>query len=303
MSAIQTETNINPSTYRLSQKMMPDTKKLKKPKMYRLCKVSEAKTDRYAVSESTGMPVVPMNPMYALDSVAYVFDEYESDPFVRNKIIRNVVGSKVETQNGKPVVTEELAPVIFENGIFMVLPNKVETYVFMERHPLNKSNKYRDTSKQPLFEAVEEAEAVALLSEFERITFMADASQIIRDAKFDDKRAMAKATGVSGWESMDAKELVISLTKKAEQDPRDFIMKSFDEESKCRVQLSDAKILGLIECFPENKTWRFTDEGKETICEYKEGDVPEEALFKFLVSNKGAEKYKALATKIKDLIN
>lgn len=289
--------------FELSEKLMPNFEKFRKPKVYRLCGVFERKPDRQNQSEQTGDFVRPINPTYTLDSSATVFDQFEKDPLKRHKIIRNVVGVNQKTGDRNQMHFEDIVErPEFVGGILVVQPHEHGKFLFMECHPKNKSNKYRDQSKEPVFEAVEEAEALSVLDMLEKETMETDARSIALNATSDNRRAMAEAMKIEDWTSLSDKDLLLKLFERAKQHPKEFIMQSFNDEAKAKVQIRDAKKLEIVECFVSNRTWRFTDGEKESIVEYKEGEVPDDALFKFLTSTKGRSAYERMIKTMKSYL-
>lgn len=294
------------ATFNLSQKLLPDVDKFakgKRPKIYRLVGIHDRPIDKLNYSFGTEEHVKPINPSYILDTNETVFDQFEEDPHKMNKIIRNVVGVSQKTdKEGKPYSEERVESVEFIGGYKIVMPHEIGTFLYMECHPRNKSNKYRDVNRTPVFESVEEEEVLSVLDKLERETMKGDAYGIITKAGGSGRRAIAEAMKIQNWESKDLETLTMELYEQADKDPKTFIMNSFSDESKAKVQIRDARKLEIIECFATNKMWRFTDDDKEEICEYKEDDIPEEALHKFLISTKGRKSYEKMIEKTRRLL-
>lgn len=262
---------------------------IKKPRMYKLCRSGQIDTG--TINEVTNAPAAMMNPVAFFEGIETIFDPGEEDPRKANKVIENVTGFRTETKDGITVSRKKVESIQFNNGIFVVWPKDYNTLVFMERSTNNKNNPYRNKSKAPVWEAVEEEKTNELLLAEEEIRI--DAVHIAKGLPSQEARAYAQKLNMPGLEKATPTDIKLFLIGKAKENPKEFINESGDIKALIRLQISDAKSYGIIRFNADKSIWEQNapdpkiPTGKKTaskkIVAVKPGEVPEDVLFEFFL--------------------
>jgi hypothetical protein len=262
---------------------------IKKARMYKLCRTGQVDTG--TTNEATNQPIAMFNPTAFFEGIETIYDIGEDDPRKANKIIENVVGFKTETKDGITRSIKRISAIEFNNGVFMVQPKDYNTLVFMERSSNNKNNPFRDTSKSPVWEAMEEEKSNELLLADEEMK--SDSIYIAKNMGLQEARAYAQKLGMPGLERASATEIKLFLINKAKENPKDFIIESGDVKAMIKLHISDAKAFGIIVFNASKNVWeqvypepKFSGEKRiapKKIVAVKAGEIPEDVLFDFFI--------------------
>jgi hypothetical protein len=169
-------------------------------------------------------------------------------------------------------------------------------YVFLELHPLNKSNRFRDTTIVPIFERVD-IKAIR--------TFMFDAAELdmSRDAE-DTVLAMDKDRVVAFAASANIPTMDNGLPRKpgeikhdlrvyARNSPKAFFSLAGNTKAAIRSNVIDLKALGLIE-FNADKSFWYDFNTEQTIHVVPRGEDPTMSLVEMLDEPENEYIYEAL---------
>lgn len=277
----------------LHPRMMP--KPLTKSKVYKLCNLGNI--DPSTVSVETGRPRNNRNPFVLCEGYEEVFDKFEAkeNPTKAQKTLKNVVGTTTEKKDGKLFQVEKIEEVLFRDGLFIVRPNQINTYIFMERSNSNKSNPFRDTTKPPVWEPLEDSKTTATILRDDDI--LLDAQLIAKEMTFDEARAYAVKLNIP-VEGKQPEEIRWSLRGKAKDNPREFIRGSKDTRAMRKMQIGDALAYAIISFDADAKKWMWHD--KKEICPVGIDKSASESLDEYFISGKdGAKAYQQMVEKLK----
>lgn len=212
---------------------------------------------------------VPINPtVKQVPSMAYIYD-----PIKKTRIrIGNVVGEEPdEDDRGKTFFRPIVEPVLIENGTITLNWEQNDTYIFLMRHPRNKSNPWADRKKKPMFELVDNES-----KRREKISYDAvedDAIILLREASSEDLMAIAE-----GIEDDDYRKLVNldNSVDEVRHDLRNIIRKghpdvivraSDNKVAKAKLQVIEGEKWLLLKRINAKRTWYFLkgDDKKELI--------------------------------------
>lgn len=232
----------------------------------------------------------------------FITDKWSDRPTTKIQLI-HATEFKVVTL---PDQTEQNVPiherVEFDNGYKTITADQLETYAFLERHPNNGSNPYRDKSKKIMFSRVD-AKAVKL-EKFKNNARIDTAIGLLRDADKADTINIAKHINKNL-----AKENKLNLDQALEflkGDIRDrilekhpdlIIMGSGDVFEKKKIHSQIAESFNVIEFMEDTREWYF---GEDKICKVDVGEDRYDVLGKkYTEGDKGPELYKRIIDTVK----
>ena len=217
------------------------------------------------------------------------------DPFTRKKIrLRNIVSSVLVERGGIQVEEPKIARVLFgHNSVITIGPDDPGTYEFMERHPGNRDNPYRDklSGKKPIFyrlnakkKAIQDMEHNYILTDALNHVLASDKAELVAIWQKLDPTSQKLINPEAGLESIKRDTFALAKEKPA------IVMKaSNNREAKAKLQIMDAEYYNVI-MFMENeedvkipRRWMFVD-GEEDICEVAITDNKIDGLMKFMFS-------------------
>lgn len=218
-----------------------------------------------------------------------------TDMFLKKKIrLRNIVGEKAVEREGKIVYEPEIKRVLFDhNSTITIGPDDPGTYVFLERHPGNRDNPFRETlsGKNPIFyrinakkKAVQDMEHNYILADALRHVADADKTELLSIYKKLDPTSAKKINPEGTYEQLKRDTFDLAKEKPA------IVMKaSSNREAKAKLQIMDAAYFNII-IFMDNeedhtlpRRWMFV-EGEEDICEIPIEENKFDGLMKFMFS-------------------
>lgn len=261
------------------------------------------------VTDDEGNPIIdpttklPVDPAPLILPGVYVFEDiFEQDPMKRHKYLRNVQGTEVVIENGKPITKERVDSIEFvmSNGQLHVnIESDYVTYTLLELHPLNATGKYRDRSMAPAFRRIDTVRRwdKTILG----MDLAYDAEKTIMEERDGDRIiTMAHAAGIpTRGRALDGNAGVkFDLRVFARQNPKEFFMLNKDNDMAVKIAVADSLHLGLIEYNADKRAWYFSTDG-ERAGWHTPGVEPEEALIKFYRSEDG----QALYEKLQDQLN
>lgn len=272
--------------------------------LYKLCDCDTV--DRSRVDEETGQPK-QAQPRYSLYGAGInIFDRFTG----KRHILQNVTGIKYETMPDRTQrEVPEITRVHFErNGTKSVNYTQEGTYIFMERHPRNRDNPFRDKTKKPIFYRVSNNKVVN--ADNERFMIMADTMDHIKNADLAELKAIYEALDPTAKRSVNANNFDIlkrDLYQMAQKDPIAIMRCSSNKEVKMKIQLMDAEFYNIItflensEEAGSNRAWIYAD-GKK-ICNIDIATNKVEGLIQFFENKKeeGVAEYRKILAQLKKI--
>lgn len=307
------------SNFRLKQKFMIDFNKVVSAPMqvkplkhdqnavYRLIECDEV--DRSRVDEETGKPRAcqPRRSLFGgrKDGTGGVniFDPINRETY----ILQNVTGKRFEMVAGQRKEVPTIDRVTFErNGTKSIDSTQNGTYIFMERHPGNRDNPFRDKKKKPTFYRVNVNKVIN--QENEKFMIMTETMAHIKNADLAELKSIYSKLD-SGFKReinpATMEGLRRDLWRLAQKEPVVVMRCSNDKDVKMRIQMMDAEFYNIItfidnsETAESDRTWIFSD-GKK-ICQIDLADNKIEGLIKFFEDKKaeGVKLYQKILGELK----
>lgn len=216
-----------------------------------------------------------------------------TDPYTKKRVrLRNIVGEKAVERNGDIRMDPEVKRVQFDhNSVITLGSDDPGTYLFMERHPRNRDNPFRDKDKTPTFyrmnskkKAIQDMEHNYILADALNHVVNSDKIELIAIWKNLDPTSKKRINPEGSYESI--KRDTFDLAK---EKPAVVMKASSNREAKAKLQIMDAEYYNVI-MFTENeedhlipRRWMFVD-GEEDICEVSLTDNKIDGLMKYMFS-------------------
>jgi hypothetical protein len=240
-------------------------------------------------------PPIDLPPTYAF------YDSGETDFSRANKMMKNVTRSEVrqiKQHDGqyKPQVEEVLEYVEFTNGHKMVdIKKNYILYAFLELHPLNESNKWRDKSKKPLFRRTD----FDYKSSHVQMLQMDLQDEAIRYVKTLDRTglinlASALTNPTIPTINVPISDIQYSLRLRARNNPEEVLFKSPDKKASKRIDVLHALEMGVLDYVPERNAYFLTENDDQPLFEVALDANPLEDIAKYLASQEGQDDYAAI---------
>lgn len=234
------------------------------------------------------------------------YDKGKPDPSSRWMMMQNVTGARdivIDKVTGKQVIEEVIEPIVLQNGVLTVnIEVQYRKYVFMELHPLNRSNKFRvENGPQAVFERVDLSASKSLAYKLAEQDLGRDAEGDVMKMDKDKVIGFATSCGIPTYENGQPRailEIKSDLRVFARKDPRQFYAMSNNLEAAVRMNVLDALGFGIIEYEPEKKRFVVPYVEDDPLFVHLVDEDANEALIKHMASKEGAEKYKALVNMI-----
>lgn len=200
---------------------------------------------------------------------------------------------------GKPIpmAIPKIGSPAFINGQMTVnIYNQYPQYAWLELHPRNASNKWRDQGVAPIFERVDtkyDSPHVANI----RMDMKRDAETYVISLKPDQLMNLAaRLTNPTVNANIDPQQLKLALRMRAQQNPEEILYTNPDNLGSIKIACIHALDLGSLTYVPENEAYYM--EGEEPIFQVPVGSNPFEALVEFFNSHEGREAYQELKEEI-----
>lgn len=247
-----------------------------------------------------------------------------SDPYDENKnsrkTIQNVVGMVPATEkgqikrdtNGAPIMVTKIEGVTFRKGFATVSAAENATYEYLMRRKDNLSNPYRAVmggkTVAPKFKLVDDKREIQAILQKKELNFIAQ--RLIRESKFDELKAIAVKMNTSPDSKLHIpeeiinkpQELKLALLQKAETYEKYVINCSSDQPSRVRVQIAEARLMGIL--MMSGGEWKFLGSDKGFFTPEPDAD-PTDSLVEFFMdtkNKKGPESYKTMTDSLKEAL-
>lgn len=233
------------------------------------------------------------------------YDPGITDPANRWKLMENITGAKETIINPitkKQEIQDTIDPIVLFNGVLTVnIEVQYRKYVFMELHPFNRSNKFRQNGGSDVFERVDLAASKSLAYKLAEQDLAMQAEMDVMKMDKDNVIGFATSLNVPTYESGKPRgimEIKSDLRVAVRKDPRLFYSMANNVEAAVRMNVLDALGFGIIEYESDKKRFIVPYSEDEPIFTHLVDEDPNEALIQYMSSAKGADIYKALLNMI-----
>jgi hypothetical protein len=248
------------------------------------------------INPATGQRVMPVD--VSIPGEYLFHDLFDMDVLKRDKIRRNVIGTKTVIVDGKPQVQEQVEDVEFNRGwLHVPCATKYALYVFIELHPLYKGNRFRPNNAPVVFERTDlrynspAAKAAAL-------ELSLDAGQIVRGMRKDEVMNYALGSNppipTAGRE---VHEIRTDLLTRVIANPIPFFKQNKNEKAGILINVSDAIAFGLVEYQQDRKSFVLVDTD-EVLFTHTVTEEPTSAFVKHLSKDGNAPYYDAILDRL-----
>lgn len=228
-----------------------------------------------------------------LEGTYQFHDKWEKDPLLKQKLMQNIGRTTVviDPNTKKEKLDYVIRPVDLVNGVKHVnVEADYREYVFMELHPLNKSNPHRRMDIEPMFERVDlrANKSAAMTTAMMDLALSAENEIINRVTTEDLIKGYAVSFGIpteNRWPSDVKAELRIA----ARNNPMKFFNMSPNMAVAIETNVHTAMSHGLIEYSAQNRRFTFT-ENDEEFHTHIVGEDPIKSLVS-AISVEGSNKY------------
>jgi len=203
-----------------------------------------------------------VQPIY-LEGSYMIYDFGEPDLSKRQKLRQNKTGKKEKIRDrktGMESIEDIIESVEFIDGVKTVsVEAQYPLYVWLELHPLNKSNRHRDKSIVPAFERIDikTNKSIAFMLAEEELQEEAIA-EVRKLSRVDDINAYAASAGIPTMEGNKQRDLALiksDLRGWAFKNPRGFFALSKNTRHAVKMTVLEADSFGIIEYDPDKKKW------------------------------------------------
>lgn len=236
----------------------------------------------------SGQEILP--PPVILPSTYTLYDKFEEDPNKRQKVMKSISGIE-HRLNSK---TKEMEPfevykdIEFSGGYLLINTiTQWNTFIFVDLHPLNASNKFRKDYHgigEAIFERVDQ-QNLGTAQKMALADLALDAEITVRSMGFNDCKVHSAAMDlpVANKKSDDIKW---DLRIAAKEDPRLFFSTHPEPKHQIRVNILDAMSLGILLYKDSVRKFKLSDEtgAFHTVTLGKE---PQEDLIEHFLSEDG----------------
>lgn len=167
-----------------------------------------------------------------------------------------------ETRNGvntgQVLNKENIEPLIFNLGVVGVtIRTDIVKYIFMELHPLNADNPYRDKTKTAAFYR-EDLHTKGMVTSALEVDMGLDAGNEVRKMSHKDVLAFAAAVNPPiPTSNRQAHEIKADLTRFAMNNPRQFMSLVRNADKVIEFVVAEAQDQGLIAFDTKTRSWSF----------------------------------------------
>lgn len=185
-----------------------------------------------------------------------------------------------------------------ENGEFMIRHgdiDEMESYECLELHEENGSNPYRDTSKPPIFERIDDISESQ--SRSRRRNYLFDSLTALRGATYAEMRIIGAGFGLNTQLPLEV--LRDRLEGIAEKEPKNFYEAMDNADNKTKAVITMAREAEIIAFIPHENKWVFTGSNELiTLLDRKEGMTELDQFANFIKNNKNGDQIKGNLTRM-----
>lgn len=242
----------------------------------------------------------PADPQTVILPGTYKFFDKGSELGKQWKIMQNLATAgeiKIDPVTQKQVIEDVIELVEMHNGYLKVnIEVQFRLYIFMELHPFNRSNKFRQGTRFDVFERtdLETNKSAAYKMAEQDLGF--EAERVVMNMAKDEVIGYATTAQVATMESGRQRafaEVKSDLRAFAHANPRKFFEMANDVSAAVRMNVLDALSFGILEYDSEKKRFivPYTD---EPVFVHLAGEDPNETFIKYLINNENKDLYQAI---------
>lgn len=248
------------------------------------------------INPATGLKVDPVDTL--IPGRYTILDPFEPDPLKKDKVMANVIGTETYIENGQSKTRQVIEDPVFIRGWLQVpVKDKYGLYIFMERHFMNKSNKFRPSNAPAVFERVD-INQHSPAAQAASLDLSIDAGIAVRQLNKDQVLSCAMtANPPINTVKRRIDEVRADLTKYAMNNPIQFFKMNKNAAAAVKINVFDALAFGLVDYRPEIRQYVLSETDEE-IFTHSVQEEPQEALIKFLAKPENAEKYQAIVDRL-----
>lgn len=238
------------------------------------------------INPATGQKVDPVDSL--IPGQYTFFDRYEKDVMKQNKVVSNIKGTKRLVVDGKAEIHENIEDIVFIRGYLQVpVMGHYPLYLFLELHPMNKTNKFRPRNSVVAFERIDISYRSPVAKGIQQDLSL-DAGLEVRKMTKEDVLAYALTTNPPiQTAGRPLNEVRADLVTFAMNNPIPFFKQNKDTTAAIRMNVADAMMLGIIEYKSERRAFTLTRTEQELFAHVPQED-PQQALVTFLAKPESA---------------
>lgn len=278
-----------PITTDLSEQMLPPITR-KTTAIYQLIGVDAGghTTDkRIDASDSVAARIVDVSD-HELHHTYTIYDRFDENFGNRSKVVTYFEGIQRVTYKDpitgemKADVRQKVGTPKFTRGQAVVdIMKNYHQYLWWELHPGNKTNKFRDKTKAPMFERVDMQHHSPNFDQI-RTEIKIDAMNYVRGLSADKAMDLAAALNIPTFREQPS-SIKQALYIKAEADPEMVMFKSPNKAISVAVSIMRAMDLGIIDYDASRKQYFFAQDNKTPIWQVPLDESPVLSLAKYLI--------------------
>lgn len=218
-----------------------------------------------------------------------LFDKWEPDPLRKKKMMRNLGRPEMSRdKDGNEIIVDTIKEIEFVAGILRVpVSENYRLFVFMELHPLNKSNRNRSNNNAAYFERTDLKYNKSPQYLAAEMDLAREAEAIVMKVK-DKNEIIGMAVSAQVYKpDLDLISLKTELRRFALKDPKAVFRMVTDSKPGIKLDMLDAIHQGFIFNDVQTNTFYLADTN-EKICTYLIDSDPIEELVNFIVKKENA---------------
>ncbi len=272
--------------------------------IYKLC--DSDTTDPSRVDENTGKPK-QCQPRWAGRKKETIYDPFQK----KSVVIMNITGIKHEEIPGQGLREIPIAerPIFPHTGMLTLGAEHQGTYAFLERHPRNRDNPFRDKNQVPKFYRVNAKKQA--IKDMENSFILLDALNHVRDADQTELRTIYDSLDANlkrDVNSNSAEALKRDIFKLAQKHPIQVMQASSNKPARMKIQIMDAEHFNIITFLEDEeddkmpRRWVFTGT-REDICQLDITKHKIDGLLEYFLSDDEAiKKYQMIVKSLKKVL-
>lgn len=233
-------------------------------------------------------------PGYELVSNYEIYDRYEEDLAKGTKLLnfeKGVIQKKDVTKESKMLIEINAKIPLFREGqMRLEIQREYPQFVWMELHPRNQHNKFRDMQKSPIFKRID-LDFKSAHSLILRMDLQESAYKYVRKLKHNELVALASAmTNPTISVHMPDNDIMQALLLRARTNAEEVLYKSPDRHNAACLDILNALDWGILDFDSSNNTYVFTNLPADPIFVVPLEEKPVDALASFFIGSiEGAE--------------
>lgn len=282
-----------PVSLGITEKCLPPMTR-RKMAVYELLDMTRKDLRIIGAEDNVGTPVaVPQTkepPPFEFAPTYQFEDRGEEDLGLKRKtmVYTNdiITYNKAKTLSPKDITELQLDIPTFINGQLVVdcWGNFIK-YVWLELHPQNQTNKWRDKTRKPEFKRVD-IEYVSPYVSLMHLDLAADTEDMIRKMQKDEIINLAAAFGMSP--SLSLSDMKLELRQKARLTPEDVLFKAPSKTMSHLLDVMSAIKMGVVDYNPDKQEYFFPQDDDPFYIVPLDTSNPLEAVAQFLTTSEGS---------------